>query len=116
MKTAIAALAGVHMLLAAVMVGSALVTRYGGRELYTPLVWSARIQLLLGLVLVGLNEAADESLNNTKIAVKLLVAIGVVACAEIANARHKRGEPKLQLVDAAGALTVLNVFVAFLWR
>jgi hypothetical protein len=116
MKTAIAALAGVHMLLAAVMVGSALVTRYGGRQLYTPLVWSARVQLLLGLVLVGLNEAADESLNNTKIAVKLLVAIGVVACAEIANARHKRGEPKLQLVDAAGALTILNVFVAFLWH
>ncbi len=116
MKTAIAALAGVHMLLAAVMVGSALVTRYGGRELYTPLVWSARTQLLLGLVLVGLNQAADESVNNTKIAVKLLVAIGVVACAEIANARHRRGEPTLKLVDAAGALTVLNVFVAFLWK
>jgi hypothetical protein len=116
MKTAIAALAGIHMLLAAVMVGSALVTRYGGRELYTPLVWSARVQLLLGLVLVGLNEAADESLDNRKIAVKLVVAIGVVACAEVANARRKRGEPKLQLVDAAGALTILNVFIAFLWR
>jgi hypothetical protein len=35
------------MVLAAVMIGSALITRYGGRELYTPLVWSARIQLLL---------------------------------------------------------------------
>lgn len=116
MKTAIAALAGIHMLLAAVMIVSALVTRYGGRELYTPLVWSARIQLLLGLVLVGLNEAADESLNHTKIGVKLLVALAVVACAEIANARHKRGESKLQLVDAAGALTLLNVFIAVLWK
>ncbi len=116
MKTAIAAFAGIHMVLAAVMVGSALVTRYGGRELYAPLVWSARIQLLLGLVLVALNMAADESLNHPKIGVKLLVALGVVAAAEIANARHRRGEPKLQLVDLAGALTILNVFVAFLWK
>ena len=116
MKTAIAALAGVHMVLAAVMLGSALITRYAGRELYSPLVWSARIQLLLGLVLVGLNEADDRSLDHAKIGVKLLVALGVVACAEIANARHRRGEPRLQLVDAAGALTLLNVFIAFLWH
>lgn len=116
METTIAALAGIHMLIAAVIVGCALVTRYGGRDLYTPLVWSARIQLLLGLVLVGLNEADDQDLNHMKVGVKLLVAIGVVACVEIANARQKRGEPKLQLVDAAGALTLINVLVAFLWK
>ena len=116
MQTTIAALAGIHMILAVVMIVSALLTRYNGRDLYTPLVWSARIQLLLGLVLVGLNEADDQSLNHTKVGVKLLVALAVVACAEIANARHKRGEPKLQLVDAAGALTLVNVFVAFLWN
>ena len=70
---------------------------------------------LAGLLLVGVLESLGSP-DHAKIGVKLLVALGVVACAEIANARHRRGEPRLQLVDAAGALTLLNVFIAFLWH
>lgn len=105
-----------HMVaLVAILVGWG-ATRFSGATWGMPLlVWSARAQLLIGLVLVGLNEAAGESLNHTKIAVKLLVMIGVLASAEIARARAGRGEPKVTLADAAAGLTVLNALIATLW-
>ena len=55
-------------------------------------------------------------MNNTKIGVKLLVAIAVVACAEIAAGKERRGEgARPQLVNAAGALALVNVAIAVLW-
>ncbi len=116
MELLIEGLAGIHMLVAAGIIVSWLVHRFQGASL-TPLVWAARIQLLLGIALVGLIEAGtDEQLNHTKIAVKLIVALAVVACAEIANSKARKGQPRPQLVDVAGVLTVVNVLVAFLWR
>ena len=79
------------------------------------LVWGARAQLVTGLVLVGLAQAEDDDVNNTKIGVKLLVAVAVVACAEIAGAKERKGQPRPQLVNAAGALALLNVAIAVLW-
>jgi uncharacterized membrane protein HdeD (DUF308 family) len=78
-------------------------------------LWGARAQVLTGLLLVGIHEMNDDPTNNTKVAVKLLVALAVAACAEIANARQKRGEPNPTLVNAAGALALLNTAVAVLW-
>jgi hypothetical protein len=104
-----------HLLGMAAVVGSAV---FVARGVATPaLVWGARAQLLTGLVLVGLNEMADEELNNTKVAVKLLVSIAVVACAEIAASKERKGQgSRPQLVTAAGALAVLNTAIAVLWR
>ena len=65
---------------------------------------------LTGILLVGLVQANDEESNNAKIGVKLLVAIAVVACAEIAAAKERKGEgARPQLVNAAGALALVNV-------
>lgn len=80
-----------------------------------PILWGARAQVLTGLILVGLLEATDEPVNNAKIGVKLVVALAVAACAEIGNARQKRGEPNPTLVNAAGGLALLNTAVAALW-
>jgi hypothetical protein len=104
-----------HLLGMAAVVGSAV---FVARGVATPaLVWGARAQLLTGLVLVGLNEMADEELNNTKVTVKLLVSIAVVACAEIAASKERKGQgSRPQLVTAAGALAVLNTAIAVLWR
>ncbi len=104
-----------HLLGMAAVVGSAI---FVARGVATPaLVWGARAQLVTGLVLVGLNEALDEELDTTKVAVKLLVAIAVVACAEIAAARERKGQgSRAQLVTAAGALALLNTAIAVLWR
>ena len=104
-----------HFLGLAALIGGWIATRAGSTAL-APIVWGARAQLLTGILLVGLAEmTGDAELNHVKIGVKLVVAIAVVAAAEMANAKAKRGDPRPQLVDAAGALGVLNVLVAVLW-
>lgn len=82
------------------------------------MVWGARIQVVTGLVLVGMAEAIDSldiELDHAKVGVKLVVAIAVAACAEIARARGKRGENVATLVNAAGILAIVNVIVAAMW-
>lgn len=112
----------IHLVLVLHLLGMAAILagwtahRLGAAKALVPLVWGARAQLVTGLLLVGLDQANDQSVNHAKIGVKLMVALGVVACAEIANARARKGsgEPG-SLIDAAGALTVVNVCVAVLW-
>ena len=102
-----------HLLGLAAIIGSAV---FVSRGVPTPaLVWGARAQILTGLLLVGLGEAGDDPVNHTKVGVKLLVALGVAACAEIAAARERRGEGNPNLVHAAGGLAVLNTAIAVLW-
>ena len=102
-----------HLLGMAAIIGSAV---FVARGAVTPaLVWGARAQLITGILLVGLVQANDEEVDNAKIGVKLVVAVAVVACAEIAAAGERKGRPRPQLVHAAGALAVLNVLVAALW-
>lgn len=81
------------------------------------MVWSARAQLLLGLVLVGLAEGGKVmTLNNGWVAIKLLVALGVVACCEIAATRSRKGTPAPMLLHIALSLTVINILVAYTMR
>jgi hypothetical protein len=103
----------VHLLGMAAIIGSA---AFVARGAATPaLVWGARTQLVTGLLLVGLKEMGDGGLNHAKVGVKLLVAIAVAACAEIAAAKAKKGDERPQLVTAAGALAILNTAIAVLW-
>lgn len=102
-----------HLLGLAAVVGSAV---FVARGVATPaLVWGARAQIVTGLVLVGLAEMGDDPVNHTKVGVKLLVALAVAACAEIAAGRERRGQGGPELVHAAGGLAVLNTLVAVLW-
>ena len=102
-----------HLLGMAAIIGSAV---FVARGVATPaLVWGARAQLVTGLVLVGLAEMGDGDVNHAKVGVKLLVAIAVAACAEIAAAKAKKGDGRPQLVTAAGALALLNTAIAVLW-
>ncbi|WP_404384556.1 hypothetical protein LL946_02770 [Knoellia locipacati] len=102
-----------HLLGLLAIIGSVVVRR----GVPTPaLVWGARAQIVTGLVLVGLNEAGDGDVNHTKVGVKLLVALAVAACAEIAAGRERRGQGNPNLVHAAGALAVVNTLVAVLWN
>lgn len=82
------------------------------------MLWGARAQVLTGLVLVGIGEAAlDSDFNHTKIGVKLVVAVAVAALVEISNGRHRRGTTASPgLVHAAGALTIVNAVIAFAWN
>lgn len=115
MEPLIGSVVVLHLLGMASIAGGWLANFLGAVKGLKVLVWGARVQLVLGLILVGLVEMNKEDLNYAKIAVKLVVALGVVACAEIANAKSRRGGASPVLLNAAFALTVLDVAVAVLW-
>lgn len=118
-----------HLLGMAAIVGGYLAVRHQPR-IIAPMLWGARAQVLTGLILVGFAQMGDEGdkPNNAKIAVKLLVALAVLACTEIASARQRKAVaatalvatdatgPAPGLVHAAAGLAVLNVLVAALWK
>lgn len=80
------------------------------------MVWAARLQLLVGLALVGIAESQDWSVNHAKIGVKLVVSLAVVACLEIAASRSRKGATgTMNLVHAALALGLVNAAVAMIW-
>ena len=64
----------------------------------------ARAQLLTGILLVGLVQANDEEVDNAKIGVKLVVAVAVVACAEIAAAGERKGRGRARSSSTPPAL------------
>ena len=110
-------LVALHLLGMAAVVGGWIAVR-SGRTVIAPIVWGARAQLVTGLALVGIASAIkddDHTVDNTKIAVKLVISIVVVAAAEIGAARSRRGEDAGTLLDVAGGAAVVNVLVAALW-
>ena len=63
-----------------------------------------------------LAEAGDDPVNHAKIGTKLVIMIAVLACAEIGNAKAKRGEAAAtKLAWAAAGLALVNAAIAFLW-
>ncbi len=78
-------LVAVHLLGMAAIVGGYLSVLKAPR-ISEVMVWGARIQLLSGLVIVGLGEAVDslgKDYDHAKIGVKLLITLIIVAVAEI---------------------------------
>jgi hypothetical protein len=137
MSVVIGVLVVLHLLGAAAIIGPWLAAPRSGR-IRTAMVWGARAQLVTGILLVGLHEMSSDpadELIRAKIGVKLVIALAVAACAEIANGRQRRalatadaGDaagaggrtttavlPATGLVQAAAILAIVNVCVAVLW-
>ncbi|WP_435105713.1 hypothetical protein [Nocardiopsis synnemataformans] len=75
------------------------------------LLHSSLLQLVTGLLLVGVAEMADlGEMNHVKIAVKLLIALAVVVVG-VLNLR----KPAKNLAIIAGVLAVVNIGVAVFW-
>lgn len=72
----------------------------------------ALTMLVTGVVLVGLNQAQDYSVDNVKIGVKLALLIVILGLVYV-----KRDDEKVEkgLFGLVGLLTVTNVFIAVLW-
>ncbi|MFI8201824.1 hypothetical protein [Streptomyces sp. NPDC085937] len=72
----------------------------------------ALTMLVTGVVLVGLNQAQDYSVDNVKIGVKLAVLIVILGLVYV-----KRDEEKVDkgVFGLVGLLTVANIFIAVLW-
>jgi hypothetical protein len=93
----------------------------GGLEQWVPakrtiskvMLWGARAQIVTGVFLAGFaygSEDADP--NHWKIAVKLLVALGVAALCETGARRNAAA----RMWAGAMLLTLINVTVAVAWQ
>lgn len=107
----------VHFLGLAVLIGSFLGQLRqepveGRRRPATGILHGALTQLVTGIALVGLREGAlDLPVDNTKIAVKLLVLIAIFVLVLVGRRR-----PLNQVMfGAIGALAILNVGIAVFW-
>ena len=84
-----------------------------GTARFSPaMLHGALTMLVTGVVLVGLNQAQDYSVDNIKIGVKLALLIVILGLVYV-----KRDEEKADkgLFGLVGLLTVANVFIAVLW-
>ncbi|GAA2971301.1 MULTISPECIES: hypothetical protein [Streptomyces] len=72
----------------------------------------ALTMLVTGVALVGLNQADDQSVNNVKVGVKLLLLIVILALVYVKRDEERVGKGAFA---AVGGLTVANIFIATLW-
>ncbi|ALE91861.1 hypothetical protein AOC05_05155 [Arthrobacter alpinus] len=77
----------------------------------------ALTQLITGILLVGLASMGDgDGPNNTKVAVKLIIALVVGVAAFIGRRKAKNNEtvPK-GLAHAVGGMALINIAIAVFW-
>ncbi|AQS67977.1 hypothetical protein [Streptomyces pactum] len=72
----------------------------------------ALTMLVTGVILIGLNQADDQSVDNVKMGVKLAVLIVVLGLVYVKRDDEKVEKPLFGLV---GLLTIANIFIAVLW-
>lgn len=72
----------------------------------------AATMLVTGAILVGLNQADDQPVDNIKIGVKLALLIVILGLVYVKRDDERVEKPLFGLV---GLLTVANVFIAVLW-
>lgn len=72
----------------------------------------ALTMLVTGVVLVGLHEAQDHSVDNIKIGVKLALLIVILGLVYVKRDEERVDKGMFQLV---GLLTAANIFIAVLW-
>ncbi|MER7401936.1 hypothetical protein ABT373_05465 [Streptomyces sp. NPDC000070] len=107
---------GLHIIGIAALLGGFLTQMKAmgeGTARYTPaMLHGALTMLVTGVILVGLNQADDQSVNNIKIGVKLALLIVILGLVYV-----KRDDEKVDkgLFGLVGALTTANVFIAVLW-
>lgn len=73
---------------------------------------SALLQLVSGLVLVGLMYAAEEEPNNTKLGVKLLVLLAIIG---LAAANRRKPEINKTAYVVIAVLAIVNATIAWVW-
>ncbi|MFF0744391.1 hypothetical protein ACFYVL_28725 [Streptomyces sp. NPDC004111] len=107
---------GLHIIGIAALLGGFLTQMKAmgaGTARFTPaMLHGALTMLVTGMILVGIHQAQDHSVNNIKIGVKLAVLVVILGLVYV-----KRDEEKVEkgLFGAVGGLTVANIFIAVLW-
>ncbi|MFC3998783.1 hypothetical protein ACFOVU_22850 [Nocardiopsis sediminis] len=105
------ALVFLHFLgMAGILSGFLMQVMTGNAKAPKVLLHSSLLQLVTGLLLVGVAEMGDGDVDHVKIGVKLVVALAVTVLAFL-NLR----KPATRLAVAAGVLTIINIAVAVFW-
>lgn len=102
----------VHMLaILGILVLLLLQLKKSPRKLSSGVMHSAATALLAGLVLVGTYSSAkpDETLDHTKVGIKLLVVLAILVISFI---NSKKSELKKSIWLTLIGLTVLNILIA----
>ncbi|WP_427132487.1 hypothetical protein [Pseudarthrobacter sp. S9] len=77
----------------------------------------AMLQLITGIVMMGLIPALHMDANYFKLGIKFAVALAVGVLAFIGRRKYKKGEPISKgLAHGVGGLALLNVAIATLWQ
>lgn len=103
-----------HLIGWAIVLGGAL-THLRRPEIATGMLHGILTALVTGVAMVGIASSGlvDENLDNTKVGVKLLIALVVTALVVVGTrtpAKVTRG-----FVGAIAGLTVVNIAIAVLW-
>jgi hypothetical protein len=105
-----------HFVGLASLLGGFLVQMSATTKVINPaMLHGALTQLVTGLALVGVLQAEDDPsnpVNNTKIAVKLVVLLVILG---LILANRKKESVSTGVWAAIGGLTVVNIGVAVLW-
>ena len=77
----------------------------------------AMLQLITGIVLMGLIPALHMDANYFKLGIKFAVALAVGVLAFIGRRKYKKDEPiSTGLAHGVGGLALLNVAIATIWQ
>lgn len=104
----------IHLLGMATILCGVVAQHVGSPRGLTIALSGAATQVLTGLALVGIASAklVDTDVNNTKVAVKLLLALAVLALTFLL---WRKKSANTSAIHSAALLTIVNVFVAALW-
>lgn len=77
----------------------------------------AALQLLTGIVMMGLIPALDMDANYFKLGIKFAIALAVIVLAFVGRRKYKKDEPISKgLAHSVGGLALLNIAIATLWQ
>ncbi|MDG5803205.1 hypothetical protein ACFZC6_12635 [Streptomyces ossamyceticus] len=84
----------------------------GAARFVPAMLHGALTMLITGAILVGLNQADDQPVNNIKIGIKMALLVVILGLVYV-----KRDEETVDksLFGLVGALTMANIFIAVLW-
>jgi hypothetical protein len=77
----------------------------------------AALQLITGIVMMGLIPALDMDANYFKLGIKFAIGLAVAVLAFIGMRKFKKGEAVSKgMAHGVGGLALLNVAIATLWN
>ncbi|MDV9174620.1 hypothetical protein R6V09_31480 [Streptomyces sp. W16] len=107
---------GLHIIGIAALLGGFLTQMKAmgqGTARFVPgMLHGALTMLVTGAILVGLNQADDQHINNIKIGIKLALLVVILGLVYVKRDEETVDKTQFALV---GGLTMVNIFIAVLW-